>query len=41
LLWQMGHSFWKVSPRERQLLEARVRQIQNKGSKHPYWRWIR
>jgi Zn-dependent protease len=41
LLWQLGHSLWKVSPRERQLLEARVRQIQNQGSKHPYWRWIK
>ncbi len=40
LLWQIGYSLWKVSPRERQQLEARVRQIQNQGSKHPYSRWI-
>jgi hypothetical protein len=40
VLWQIGHSLWKVSPRERHQLEVRVQQIQNQGSKHPYWRWM-
>jgi hypothetical protein len=41
LLWQIGHSLWKISPRERQQLETRVQQIQIQGAKNPYWRWIR
>lgn len=41
LLSQIGYSLWKVSPRERQQLETRVLRIQNQGSKHPYFRWIR
>jgi hypothetical protein len=40
IFWQIGHSLWRLSPRERHHLEVRVRQIQERGSKHPYWRWI-
>jgi hypothetical protein len=40
ILWQIGQTFLRVSPRERQRLEAKVQRIQKKGSKHPLWRWI-
>jgi hypothetical protein len=40
ILWQIGQSFWQISPRERQVLATRVQQIQDQGSKHPFWRWI-
>jgi hypothetical protein len=40
LMWQIGQKFWRLSPRERQQLEARVQKIQSQGAKHPWWRWI-
>jgi hypothetical protein len=40
MLWQIGQSFWRLSPRERQMLETRVQKIQELGTKHPFWRWI-
>jgi hypothetical protein len=40
MLWQIGQSFWRLSSRERQILETRVQKIQEQGAKHPLWRWI-
>lgn len=40
LVWQSSIILWGINQRERRSLINQVKKIQQKGDRHPLWRWV-